>query len=138
MLKRVAVLAIVLVGAATAGAAAQGGAPMVSGRVFDDTTGCPLRGATISAVGSPAKTMTDAQGRYYLKGAPSTPFTLQAVLTGYQSQANDNVVAPDSATRVDFSLLRAVESAGRPRVRYPTMKCVLDRRDSAQAVLGRR
>ena len=105
---------------------------MVSGRIFDDITSCPLRGAAITAVGSAAHTTTDAQGRYYLRGAPSTPFTLQVSARGYVTQATDNILANDPDARVDFSLERAPSdsTARRPAVRYPVARCVLDRRDS--------
>jgi hypothetical protein len=105
---------------------------MVSGRVFDDITTCPLRGAVLTAAGSSARTTTDAQGRYYLRGVPTTPFTLQVSLRGYAPQASENILATDPDTRVDFSLERAPsDSTGRrAAVRYPVGRCVLDRRDS--------
>ncbi len=125
------ILMMALVVGVSATASAQGGSPMVSGRVFDDTTGCPLRGVAISAVSSPAHTMTDANGRYYLKGVPTTPFTLQAMLAGYVMAGTDNVVASDSSVRVDFSLLRAMrDTTMKPKPHYPSMKCVLDVKDS--------
>jgi len=106
--------------------------PMVSGRVFDDITSCPLRGAVLSAVGTSTRTTSDAQGRYYLRGVPGSAFTLQASLNGYATQTSEGVLATDPDTRVDFSLERAPSdsTAKRTAVRYPVAKCVLDRRDS--------
>src|SRR4051812_32333681 len=96
-------------------ASAQG---MVSGRIFDDPTSCPLRAAVINVVGSPARTMTDAQGRSPLGGFPATAFTLQVALNGYVTATTENVIATDTATRVDFSLERATADAGtKPQVR---------------------
>jgi hypothetical protein len=131
-MKRFALMTAVLVlGGAGSAAAQGGGAPMVSGRVFDDTTGCPLRGVAISAESSTAKTVTDANGRYYLKGVPTTPFSLQAILAGYAAETTNNVTVSDSAARVDFSLIRAMrDSSMKPRPHYPSMKCVLDAKDS--------
>ena len=124
------VLAGLMIVAATA-ASAQDVPRIVSGRVFDDTTGCPLRGVAVAAQGSPAKTVTDANGRYYLKGLPTNPFTLQAALAGYATASNESLVVNDSSARVDFSLLRALtDMSAKPAVRYPSMKCVLDRKDS--------
>ena len=129
-MKRIMLLASLIVGAASSVTAQSGGAPMVSGRVFDDTTGCPLRGVSLSAVGSSAKTATDVHGRYYLKGVPTSPFTLQAWLAGYAAATNENLTVHDSGARVDFSLLRAASDTGKLPVHYPSMKCVLDVKDS--------
>ena len=126
--------AIALMAGAVSGAAAQGSTGlMVSGRVFDDTTGCPLRGVVLTAVGATAKTMTDANGRYYLHAVPSSPFALQAMLAGYATQSATNLVVSDTAARVDFSLRRDSSDLNqKPKVRYPSMRCVLDRRDSSE------
>jgi len=131
-MKCLVLLAAALVVGISAPLAAQtGGAPMVSGRVFDDTTGCPLRGVALSAVGATAKTLTDANGRYYLRAVPTTPFTLQAALAGYATQTVAGLLVGDSTARVDFSLLRAMrDTTAKPPVRYPSMQCVLDRKDS--------
>lgn len=130
-MKRLVLMMALLVGWSATASAQGGGAPMVSGRIFDDTTGCPLRGVSVTAVSSTARTMTDANGRYYLKGVPTTPFTLQAMLAGYVTAGNDNVIVSDSSVRVDFSLLRTVsDTSAKPKPHYPTMKCVLDVKDS--------
>jgi hypothetical protein len=131
-MKRLALLAaVLLIGVSPRLGAQSGGAPMVSGRVFDDTTGCPLRGVALTAVGATAKTVTDANGRYYLRAVPAAPFTLQAALAGYATQSVANLLVRDSTARVDFSMLRAVgDTSTRPVVRYPSMRCVLDRKDS--------
>jgi len=104
--------------------------PAVSGRVFDDTTGCPLRGVKLTAIGSSAATLTDINGRYRLRGVPSTPFTLEAALAGYASKSSDGVIAADTTLRVDFSLVRARTDSGKTRPHYPVATCVLDRKDS--------
>jgi Carboxypeptidase regulatory-like domain len=131
-MKRFALLAVLfLFGGSWRLGAQAGGAPMVSGRVFDDTTGCPLRGVALSAVGATAKTLTDANGRYYLRAVPTAPFTLQAGLAGYATQTVAGLLVGDSTARVDFSLPRDMRDAGaKPPVRYPSMQCVLDRKDS--------
>ena len=123
-------LALLMAGVAWSASAQTGGLPTVSGRVFDDTTGCPLRGVSLTAVGSTAKTMTDVHGRYYLKGVPTSPFTLQAWLAGYTAAMSDNLVVRDSTARVDFSLLRTATDTGKTKPRDPSMKCVLDVKDS--------
>lgn len=131
-MNRLGLIAVILTFAVANPVTAQaGGIPTVSGRVFDDTTGCPLRGVALTAVGSTAKTTTDAAGRYHLRALPTAPFTLQAVLAGYVPQSSTNVLVADSAARVDFSLVRApADTSVKPRVRYPSLQCVLDRKDS--------
>ena len=130
-MKSTILLALVLgVGATTAIHAQVAGAPAVSGRVFDDTTGCPLRGVRLSAAGTTVTTLTDVNGRYRLKGVPATPFTLEAVLAGYVSSSSTGVIAADTVLRVDFSLVRAPGDTTRNRPRYPVATCVLDRKDS--------
>jgi hypothetical protein len=129
-MRRLIVLATVLVlGIAPAASAQKGGPPMVSGRVFDDSTGCPLAGVFITATAT-AHTMTNAAGRYYLWGVPATPFTLTARLNGFVTLVNENVIAADSTMRVDFSLLRAPGDASKGKPLYPTAKCMLEPRDS--------
>jgi hypothetical protein len=42
-----------------------------------------------------------------------------------------DLVVTDSAARADFSLMRGdTVNAVKPKVPYPSMKCVLDRKDS--------
>ena len=131
MMKRTTLLVLVLVAGTTRFAHAQEVPRMVSGRVFDDTTGCPLRGVAVAVQSASAKTVTDANGRYYLKGLPITSFTLQASLVGYVTANSDNIMVSDSAARVDFSLVRALSDLNaKPVVRYPSLKCVLDWKDS--------
>lgn len=108
---------------------AQAAPRMVSGRVFDDTTGCPLRGAQVGAVGAATHVVTDVNGRYRMPNPPSTAFTLQALLRGYQSNTADGVVVSDSSSRVDFSLVRAPADSVKGTV-YPPKTCHLAPRDS--------
>lgn len=103
-----------------------GGATMVSGRVFDDTTGCPLKGVKIAATGASVPVVSDVNGRYRMANPPTMPFSLQAMLPGYQPGRVDSIAATDSTARVDFSLLRAWSDSAHRTVRYPASKCHLD------------
>jgi len=106
-------------------ASGQGASRTVSGRVFDDTTGCPLRGVQIHPVGSAARALTDLQGRYRLGGLPDGSFVLEAVRAGYRSHQTLPMSVSDSSERVDFSLVRApADSAG--RTVYPRKACQLE------------
>jgi hypothetical protein len=110
-------------------APAQGVPRMVSGRIFDDSTGCPLRSVQVTAVGSTTHVATDANGRYRLSDPPTGSFTLQAALSGYQLNSAPAVVVSDSLARVDFSLVRAAGD-GAAKTAYPTKACRLEPRDS--------
>ncbi|MGH7583532.1 MAG: carboxypeptidase regulatory-like domain-containing protein [Gemmatimonadales bacterium] len=113
--------ALVVAGASAAGAQAR----VATGRVFDDTTGCPLTGVSIHVVGGPAQAITNSQGRYRLTGLPSTDFTLEAARIGYQAKRTLSMTPTDSSVRADFSLIRATGDSARPQM-YPKQKCHLE------------
>jgi hypothetical protein len=103
----------------------QGMAMMVSGRVFDDTTGCPLRGAQVAQGDGATHVTTDVNGRYRMTSVPATPFSLRVTLAGYRPRQADSVMVTDTTARVDFSLKRVVaDSAG--NTRYPPKACQLE------------
>jgi Carboxypeptidase regulatory-like domain len=108
---------LLLIGAMVGGvqlAQAQAVPRTVSGRVFDDTTGCPLGGVQIQAVGGTGHALTNAQGRYRLGALPEGEFVLQAAHGGYQPKQTLTMTVSDSSARVDFSLVRATgDSAAR-------------------------
>ncbi|HEY4320473.1 MAG TPA: carboxypeptidase-like regulatory domain-containing protein [Gemmatimonadales bacterium] len=103
-----------------------GGATMVSGRIFDDTTGCPLKGVKITATGASVPVISDVNGRYRMANPPSMPFSMLATLPGYQTRQADSVMVTDSTARVDFSLLRAWSDSAHRAVHYPAAKCHLE------------
>jgi hypothetical protein len=125
-MKQGLILAALLVGVIPAARAQSSGGTMVSGRVFDDTTGCPLKGVRIAIPGAANHVVSDANGRYRMANPPSAPFTLQAMLPGYQSRQVDSVAVSDSTARVDFSLLRAWGDSTRHAARYPASQCHLE------------
>ncbi len=104
----------------------------VSGRIFDDITGCPLGGVQVTAVGAATHVLTDVQGRYRMANPPSGAFTLQALLRGYQPNNTDGLIVSDSSSRVDFSLVRAPADSVKGTV-YPARTCRLEPRDSLQS-----
>lgn len=131
MNRRILLVAAVLLGTATS-LHAQGMVRMVSGRVFDDTTGCPLRGARITAAGSSGAAVSDVKGHYHLVDPPAERFTLMAMLSGYQMRRTDSVLVTDSTSRVDFSLHRLLDSTS-VHARYPVKQCELEPADSLTA-----
>ncbi len=117
------VLLVAVTFSATQAMAAQG-TRVLTGRVFDDTTGCPLRGVTVRPQGSARGAVTDVQGRYRLAGVANGSI-VEAVLRGYSVNQSLPLTADDPDTRVDFSLLRAPGDSARG-VSYPQRKCQLE------------
>ena len=114
----------------TSAAQAQGVPRVVSGRIFDDSTGCPLRAVQVAAAPG-VHVLTDVQGRYRMGNLPSGAFTLTALLRGYQPNNVDSLVVSDSSTRVDFSLIRAAADSVKG-TEYPPRTCRLEPRDSTR------
>lgn len=128
MMRATVVLAC-LMGAGAQVAGAQAAPRAVSGRVFDDTTGCPLAGVQVQAVGSVSHALTNVQGRYHLVSLPDGNFVLQAARAGYRSQQTLPMTVTDSSARVDFSLVRAIGDST-ARITYPQKTCQLEPADS--------
>jgi hypothetical protein len=98
---------------------------VVSGRVFDDTTGCPLRGAKVTLELTSTSTTTDANGRYRLATSSMGKIDMVAMLNGYLPRHHDGISVTDSSSRVDFSLVRATGDSAM-HVKYPPAKCHLE------------
>src|SRR5690242_4339698 len=81
-------------------AAGQGIPRAVSGRVFDDITGCPLAGVQIQAAGGTGHALTNTQGRYRLANLPDGDVVLQASRTGYSTQQTLPTTVSDSSARI--------------------------------------
>ena len=126
---RTTLLAMVMMVGGAQLAHAQGAPRMVSGRVFDDSTGCPLTSAKVTAGTGTISAVTDAHGRYRLANPPTESFSLRVTLAGFQPQQADDVTVTDSTERVDFSLPRAFRD-GSTQVAYPKAACRLEPRDS--------
>jgi Carboxypeptidase regulatory-like domain len=124
---------VVLVASAASG---QDAPRAVSGRVFDDSTGCPLKGARLAASTGASDAAvqsaffsTDANGRYRAVNPPAGPFSLRVTLAGYTPQQVDGVTVTDSTARIDFTLFRVYRDGSTQAV-YPKAACRLEPRDS--------
>lgn len=124
---------VVLVASA---ASAQDAPRKVSGRVFDDSTGCPLKGARVAtatgtddAAAQSTFFSTDVNGRYRAVNPPTGPFSLRVTLAGYTPQQVDGVTVTDSTARVDFTLFRSYRDGSTQAV-YPKAACRLEPKDS--------
>jgi carboxypeptidase family protein len=118
-----------LMAAVVSSAQAQDGGRKVSGRVFDDSTGCPLRGVKLAVSGAALHVLSDANGRYRMMNPPAAPFTLEASLRGWGTEYSANLLVSDSSARVDFSLARAQADSATGTV-YPRKACRLEPVDS--------
>lgn len=78
---------------------AQGG---VSGTVTDSSTGAPVLGATVRALGADGKaaagTLTDAHGHFVLRPLAGGEWTVAVARVGYAPVDVQRVVVPDSGT----------------------------------------
>jgi hypothetical protein len=128
MKRTMLVLGGLLLTVATA-AQAQDGPRKISGRVFDDSSGCPLRGVRLAPTGSKQSTLTDANGRYRLLSPPVDTFSLQASMRGWATEFSPGLMVTDSSARVDFSLARQPADSVSGTV-YPPRACHLQPRDS--------
>ncbi len=81
---------------------AQGGT--IRGRVAD-AQGAPLPRAAVSVDAIGARTTTDDQGSYEIRGVPAGTHTLRVRLLGYVPQSVQVTVSETQATRRDFSLV---------------------------------
>ena len=106
-------------------AAAQDASRAVSGRVFDDTTGCPVAGVMLQATGGSARALTNTQGRYRLASLPAGDVVVQATKAGYRTAQSLPTTVSDSSARIDFSLIRTLGDSG-ARAAYPRKACQLE------------
>ncbi len=59
----------------------------ISGRIIDSATGKGIPGALVTAVGTSASYMTDANGLFYLTRLPGGKYTVNARIIGYKSES---------------------------------------------------
>lgn len=113
-----------LVGGAHAAHAQAATTNQISGRVYDDSTGCPLPHVQVSVLGGALHTVTNAQGRYALPNSAQPMVSLQAMMAGYMTKQTDSVMTGDEGARVDFSLQRSGMANG--KTHYPAARCHLE------------
>lgn len=76
----------------------------ITGTVRQATTEQPIFGATVTVEGTARRAVTDRDGSYTLRNVPAGSYTVEAVLTGYERQAQPVTVGAGATERVDFSL----------------------------------
>ena len=122
---RTSVLVMVALLGGISVASAQDASRAVSGRVFDDTTGCPVAGVVLQAAGGSSRAMTNTQGRYRLTSLPAGDVVVQATKAGYRTQQSLPTTVSDSSVRIDFSLIRSFGDSS-TRAGYPKKACQLE------------
>ncbi len=81
---------------------AQGPTGTIRGRVTDEASQLPLRGATVTIGGR--NTQTRADGGYLLEGIPAGSDTVRATMIGYAPQAQLVPVIEGQAVDLDFAM----------------------------------
>ncbi len=90
-----------LLSLATPLAAQQG---TITGRVTDESNGQPLGNARIQVIGSSAFALSNTEGRYTLRGAPTGAQQLRVILLAYASILKPVTVQAGETVTVDWAL----------------------------------
>ncbi|MGQ0764775.1 MAG: SusC/RagA family TonB-linked outer membrane protein [Gemmatimonadota bacterium] len=99
-------LGLVAVFAARAGSAQQ--ATLISGTVTGADVNGPLGDVRVVALGTSVFTVTNAEGRYTLRGVPAGPLEIRVLRVGYTEQKKPVTVVAGQTVTLDFNLERAV------------------------------
>ncbi len=80
----------------------------LEGEIIDQKTKEPLIGANIMILGTNIGTMSDVQGRFYLKKIPVGTYKIKATIIGYKSKTISVQIKHQQTTRVKFELPETV------------------------------
>ena len=78
----------------------------VQGTVSNAVSGSPLGRAKVAIRGTAQETLTDDDGRFYLRGAPAKDIELEVSYLGFGSQTSRVTVPPSGQVAQDFQLSR--------------------------------
>jgi outer membrane receptor protein involved in Fe transport len=78
---------------------------VVTGQALERATGAPIARASVTAVGTPARTVTGPDGRYTLPDVPVGSRLLEVTVAGYGTAAHRVTVLALDTTSLDFDLL---------------------------------
>ena len=79
---------------------------VVQGTVSNAVSGSPLGRAKVAIRGTAQETLTDDDGRFYLRGAPAKDIELEVSYLGFGSQTSRVPVPPGGQVAQDFQLSR--------------------------------
>jgi hypothetical protein len=81
------------------------GSCIITGKVMDNDTNEPIRGANIVVFSRPKSTVTDLYGQFDLIDLPPGTYTLQVFCVGYtQKEIPDIKVKPDRLIKLEIRL----------------------------------
>jgi TonB-linked SusC/RagA family outer membrane protein len=83
-------------------------ATIVQGRVTGNDVNGPLGDVRVIAVGTSIFSITNAEGRYSLRGLPAGQAEIRVIRVGYQEQKRPVTVVAGQAVTLDFAMERAV------------------------------
>ncbi|MBC7673827.1 MAG: carboxypeptidase-like regulatory domain-containing protein, partial [Polaromonas sp.] len=95
-------LALFLLAALPSAALAQGGS--IVGRVTEDKTGRPVEQAQVNVVGTTIGALTNADGRYALRGVRAGAYQVRVLRVGYAEAKTSVSVRGDEAAAANFVL----------------------------------
>ena len=99
---RACVVASLLCVLGAGAAAAQQGT--ITGRVTDARSGQPVPSAQVRVVGSNQVALTNAEGRYTLRGVSPGATTVRVLVIGYSERSQPVTVAPGEPATLDFAV----------------------------------
>ena len=110
---------------------------VVQGIVSNAVSGSPLGRAKVAVRGTAQETLTDDDGRFFIRGAPAREIELEVSYLGFVSQTSRVTVPPGGQVARDFQLSR--EGAGRrgaddQPIMLDTFQVVAEQTMSGQAV----
>ncbi|MFN9257515.1 MAG: carboxypeptidase regulatory-like domain-containing protein, partial [Gemmatimonas sp.] len=85
--------------------AAQDRTGVVAGRVIE-AGGAPIPNAQVSIAGTTLGSLTNAEGRFTLRGVPAGNVTVRVARIGYAESTKPAVITAGSTTTLDFSLTK--------------------------------
>ncbi len=97
-------------------------ANVLTGTVVDRSTGLPISGVSVTAVGKAASATTDANGRFQIS-LPAGVYVFEARIRGYQTAQTDNVaLLANSSSTITLSLNRAESQSSYREIARTTVR----------------
>lgn len=85
-------------------ASAQTAQGIVSGVARDSSNGQPVAAAQVTIVGTTIGALSNAEGRYIIRGVPAGPVVVRALRVGYSETRQSATVVAGQTTNVDLTL----------------------------------
>ncbi|HYD54313.1 MAG TPA: carboxypeptidase-like regulatory domain-containing protein, partial [Gemmatimonadaceae bacterium] len=76
----------------------------IRGTVTDSTTSQPIPGVSVVVVGTTRGALTDASGRYVIRGVPAGTASVRAQRIGFAPLTRSTAVAADQEATLDFTM----------------------------------